>query len=169
MATAIIYGSSTGNTEKVAELIEDELGDLVDEMLDISDVTADDMNSYDKLILGIPTWDEGQLQEDWETFFEDEMDDVDFNGKTVAIFGLGDQEGYPEYFLDAMRPIYDKVIEDGGTVVGFTSTEEFEYDESKAEVEEGKFCGLAIDEDNEDDLTDERVEDWCDQIRKYFE
>ena len=169
MATAIIYGSSTGNTEKVADMIKDELGDLIDDIKEISEVRADDMNSYDKLILGIPTWNDGELQEDWETFFEDEMDDVDFSGKTVAIFGLGDQEGYPEYFLDAMRDIYDKVIADGGKVVGFTSTEGFDFDESRAEVEDGKFCGMGIDEDNQDDLTDERVEDWCDNIREYFE
>ncbi len=168
MAAAIIYGSSTGNTEKVADMIKDELGDLIDDVKEISDVSADDMNGFDKLILGIPTWNDGELQEDWETFFEDEMDNVNFSGKTVAIFGLGDQEGYPEFFLDAMRAIYDKVVADGGKVVGAWSTDDYEYDESKAIVDD-KFVGLGIDEDNQDDMTEERIEDWCDDIRDYFE
>ncbi|MCB2212240.1 flavodoxin [bacterium] len=168
MATAIIYGSSTGNTEKVAEMIKDELGDLIDDIKEISEVSADDMNSYDKLILGIPTWNDGELQEDWETFFEDEMDDVNFSGKTVAIFGLGDQEGYPEFFLDAMRAVYDKVTGDGGKVVGSWPTDGYEFDTSKAVVD-GNFVGLAIDEDNQDDMTEERVEDWCDDIKESFE
>ena len=79
--------------------------DYVD-VRDIADVTQLDFAQYDKVILGIPTWDFGQIQSDWEEFWDD-IAAVDFSGKQVALFGLGDQFGYGDYFLDAMGMLLD--------------------------------------------------------------
>ena len=125
------------------------------------------MNNYEKLIFGAPTWYDGELQSDWEDYF-DNFDDIDFNGKTIAMFGLGDQYGYAEYFLDALGIIYDKLIERGANVVGFWPADDYEYDVSKAE-RDGKFVGLGIDEDNESDKTEERINEWLDQIKGDFD
>ncbi len=161
MATAIFYASSTGNTSNVAKLISDGLGKV--DRFDIATEAVTKINEYDKIIIGAPTWGEGDLQDDWEESW-DEFSDINFENKTVALFGLGDQEGYAGEFLDAMGIIYEKVVEAGATVVGEWSTDGYDFDDSKA-VKEGMFVGLAIDEDNQDDLTKERVTQWCEQIK----
>ena len=80
------------------------------------------------------------------------------------MFGLGDQVGYPETFLDAMGIVYRKFLERGAVGnLGFWSTAPYTYFNSLA-VYDDQFCGLAIDEDNEPELTDERIDRWCEQI-----
>lgn len=159
----IFFGSTSGNTEKVAKLIAAELSDLSPEVKDIKKCAASDLAAYDALVIGVPTYDEGMLQEDWDSIWPD-MDSVDLSGKKVALFGLGDQDTYPEYFVSAMGTIYHKVRECGAAVVGSWPTDGYDFERSEAVVG-GAFVGLAIDEDNQSDLTDERVSKWCAQIK----
>jgi len=167
MSIAIIYGSSGGATEEVAEQIKDALGLKVD-LLDIAEEGIDIFGKYDKMILGTSTWGEGELQEDWDNIFN-EFEAIEFGGKTVAFFGLGDQEGYSDNFVDAMGILYDVVLKNGGTIVGDKwSTEGYDYDDSTAVNDDG-FVGLAIDEDNQDDLTAERITKWVAIIKPHFE
>ena len=56
----------------------------------------------------------------------------------------------------------------GGKLIGKWSTEGYEFDESLGCVD-GEFLGLAIDYDNQDDLTEERIEAWVEQIKDLFE
>ncbi|PIF04585.1 MAG: flavodoxin [Arcobacter sp.] len=161
MATAIFYASSTGNTEYVAKLIAKELSDI--KLIDIATEGVSSMKEYDKLILGIPTWGDGELSDEWEDNWE-EFKKIDFTGKTVALFGLGDQEGYDENYLDAMGIVYEHLIEQDVTFVGqWEITDEYSYEASRAVVDD-MFVGLALDEDNQDDLTQERVTKWCGMI-----
>ena len=158
----LFFGSETGNTESVADEIAGIIGyDKVD-VYNLSDHGIDICTKYDKLIFGAPTWYDGELQSDWDSAVDD-LEKVDLTGKTIALFGLGDQEGYPDYFLDAMGIIYEKVIEKGGNVVGEWPVDGYTFDESKA-VKNGNFVGLALDEDNQSDLTNERIEKWLVQI-----
>ncbi|WP_444917827.1 flavodoxin [Microbulbifer sp. JMSA003] len=160
----LFYGSDEGNTESVALRIRARLGEDNVDLFDIADVTQLDIANYQYLVFGIPTWDFGQIQSDWEEFWED-VQEIDFSGKTVALFGLGDQFGYGDYFLDAMGMLHDVIVEKGATIVGHWSTEGYEYEASKAEVEgEAKFVGLAIDEDQQEEMTTERLNRWCRQI-----
>lgn len=164
----LFFGSDEGNTERVAYRIQQRLGaDLVD-VRDIADVTQLDFANYDRIILGIPTWDFGQIQSDWEEFWDD-IAAVDFSGKMVAFFGLGDQFGYGDYFLDAMGMLHDVVIQSGANVIGYWPTDGYEFDASKAEIPgEGLFVGLALDEDQQEDMTAERLNQWCRQIHGEF-
>ena len=126
------------------------------------------MVQYDFLILGIPTWDYGELQEDWETHW-DELDQIDFTGKQVAVYGLGDQVGYPEWFQDALGYLWAKVKNQGATMVGAWPNEGYTFDESKALSEDqSQFVGLALDDENQLDLTDDYIERWCQQICAEF-
>lgn len=164
----LFFGSDEGNTERVAYRIQKRLGDDVVNVRDIADVTQLDFADYDKIILGIPTWDFGQIQSDWEEFWDD-IAAVDFSGKTVAFFGLGDQFGYGDYFLDAMGMLHDVVIQSGANIVGYWPTDGYEFDASKAEIPgENMFVGLALDEDQQEDLTAERLNRWCEQIHGEF-
>ena len=108
MKTAIFYASSTGNTSNIAEQIGKELS--IDEIHDIADVSLEKINEYENVIFGISTWGDGDLQDDWEELWDD-FSEIDFSGKIVALFGLGDQDGYPDNYVDAMGLIYEKVIE----------------------------------------------------------
>ena len=170
----LFFGSDEGNTERVAGLIRERLeqslqpSSTIVEVHDIADVTQLEFANYSHIILGIPTWDFGQIQSDWEEFWQD-IESVDFTGKTVALFGLGDQFGYGDYFLDAMGMLHDVVIANGATIVGHWPVKGYDYDASKAETKHpvtGEICfmGLAIDEDQQEDLTESRVNQWCDEL-----
>ncbi len=162
MATAIFYASNTGNTQDIAELISKELSDI--EIFDISDSGLNKIKEYDKLIFGISTWGEGELQDDWDDVIED-FAKIDFTGTTVAIFGLGDQDGYGDYFVDAMYEIYENVTNNGANVIGsFDIDDDYCYNESKSVID-NKFLGLSIDQDNQYDLSNARINKWCNEIR----
>ncbi len=165
MANAIVvYGSTTGNTERAAKKIAKKLG--IAEVKNITDLSASDFEDYDQLILGTSTWDEGELQEDWVSVFED-LDDVDLSDKTIALFGLGDQDAFGQWFVSGIGKIYRKVLSRGARVVGFWPTDGYDFQDSEG-VENGKFVGLALDDDNQEDMTDERISAWCEQIKGDF-
>ena len=162
----LFYGTQTGKTESIAEMIRDEFGASEIDMHDMSQTDVSDFDGYTKLIIASPTWDIGELQSDWDAFFP-ELESMDFKGKTVAYFGTGDQVGYADNFMDAVGILEAKISARGGKTIGYWSTDGYEHTQSKAE-KSGKFVGLAIDEDNQSDLTDERVKIWVTQIKKEF-
>ena len=163
----LFYGTQTGNTETLAQAIQAEFGgDSVVTLHDIADASPDDFADYACLIVGCPTWNIGELQADWEGFY-DELDEIDFSGKKVAYFGAGDQIGYADNFQDAMGILAEKISSLGGTTVGQWPTSGYEFNESKA-VQNGKFVGLALDEDNQPELTESRISNWVSQVKMAF-
>jgi flavodoxin I len=163
----IFYGSTEGNTERVAGKIQALLGTEVTDLINVASASADDFAQYDHVILASSTWEMGELQEDWDTFI-DELDDVAWEGKQVAFVGLGDAIGYPDTFIDAIGIIYDKIKGKGWTLVGEWPTDGYDYEDSKALID-GKFLGLAIDEDNQANLTDKRIAAWVNIVKPAFE
>jgi flavodoxin I len=163
----LFFGTQTGNTETVAEQIQQEFGgEGVVTLHDVADADTDDFGGYDCIIIGCPTWNIGELQSDWEGLY-DELDTIDFSGKKVAYFGAGDQIGYADNFQDAMGILEEKISQLGAKTVGYWSTDGYDFNESKA-VRNGKFVGLAIDEDNQSDLTDDRIKTWVAQLKQEF-
>jgi flavodoxin I len=159
--TAIIYGSTTGNTESIANQIKTELSDSSVDVLSIADTSIDEMKGYDNLILGTSTWGLGDLQDDWEG----PCDELSQLGKQkVALFGLGDCMSYPDTFVDGMGQLYEAVKQSEAEVIGFTSSTAYDFDASVAQVED-EFVGLVIDEDNESDKTTGRISEWVESIR----
>lgn len=164
----LFYGSSTCYTEMASEKIRVQLGEELVDIFNINTTPIVTAEFYEYLIFGIPTWDYGELQEDWEEIW-DEINEVDFAGKKVAIFGLGDQIGYPEWFLDAMGYLHSKLIARGAIPCGYWPIDGFTFEASKALTPDGKFfVGLALDEENEFAKTAERVAGWCEQVREEF-
>jgi flavodoxin I len=162
----LFFGTQTGNTESAAEEIQKIFGSGLVELHDVAQADASDLTGYDFLIIGCPTWNIGELQSDWEGLFP-ELDDVDFSGKKVAYFGCGDQVGYADNFLDAIGILEEKITERGGKTVGYWSTEGYDFDASKA-VRNGKFVGLALDDTNQSDLTEQRLKKWVALLRAEF-
>ena len=160
----LFFGSDEGNTESIAYKIQGCLGEPDCDIYDIADVTQLDFAPYAYIILGIPTWDFGQIQSDWEEFWAD-VEEVDFSGKTVALFGLGDQFGYGDFFLDAMGMLHEVVVRRGAKIVGMWPTADYEFDASKAVLDDPtQFVGLALDEDQQPEKSHQRINDWCQQI-----
>lgn len=159
-STIVIYGTSTGSCESIAETIASKLGVKAINVTDLDDAT---IKAYDNLILGTSTWGAGELQDDWydgvKKLQENGLDD-----KTVAIFGCGDCESYPDTFCGGMKSLYDAATEAGANVLEGVSTDGYTFDESEAVVD-GKFVGLALDEMNEDGKTEERIDAWLEAIK----
>ena len=161
----IFYGSSTCYTEMVAEQIYTKLGTERADIHNIAQTPIKECLNYQYLLLGIPTWDYGELQEDWENIW-DELSQMDFSGKTIAIFGLGDQVGYPDWFQDAMGYLHHLVRSRGAVTIGYWPDEGYEYKESKALTVDGKyFVGLALDDENQAGLSEERIDEWLGILR----
>ena len=163
MKAKIIYGSDTGNTEVIAEDLVKLLGEH--EVLTVDELEESDWGGNELYILGIPTWYDGELQSDWEDYLDD-FQKIDFTGKTVAVFGLGDQVGYAEWFCDGVGILADIVEKNGGKVIGNWPTDGYEFESSKAVMNTNNtFYGLCIDEDNQPELTQERLKKWVEQLK----
>lgn len=158
MKTAIFFGSETGATEGVANKVGQLLGADVFPAGDISKASG-----YDFVILASSTWGMGDLASEWEASI-DTLKETNLSGKKVGFIGLGDQEGFGDTFVDAIGILYDAVRDMGITVVGKTSTEGYSYGDSKAVVD-GEFIGLVIDENNQSELTDERIQKWVEKVK----
>ncbi|MEA5464749.1 flavodoxin FldA [Leptothoe sp. PORK10 BA2] len=160
----LFYGSTTGKTADAAEQIQAALGgDSVVDLIEIEDASA--LASYEYLIIACPTWNIGELQDDWAAVFDD-LDDVDFSGKTVAYMGTGDQVGYSDNFMDAMGQLEEKIAGLGGKTVGYWSADGYNHEASLAIRDGNKFCGLALDDDNESEKTENRIKTWAAQIKQ---
>jgi flavodoxin II len=160
----LFYGSSTCYTEMSAEKIQRYLGVDQVQVFNVAEDPIDLINNFKYIIFGIPTWDYGELQEDWETIWDD-LDSIDFHDKTIAIFGLGDQIGYGDWFLDAMGYLHNKVLLQGAKVIGYWPNQGYTFNESQALTEDKQhFVGLALDDENQFDQTDQRIAQWCEQL-----
>lgn len=154
----VIYGSSTGSTESAAHKI---AAALNADCINVANATADDFKAP-MLILGTSTWGIGELQDDWQSGIN-LLQSADLSGTTVAFFGFGDQESFGDTYLDAMGELYATAAPKAAKVVGKTSVEGYNHTASRAVVD-GVFCGLALDDANQPDKTDERINDWIKQI-----
>ncbi len=175
---ALFYGSSTCYTEiageKIAALLsasqltKNPQSELKIDIFNLATTPIELAEHYPRIILGIPTWDYGELQEDWENIWEN-IDAVNWMGKVVALYGLGDQQGYPEWFQDALGYLWTKIDSLGATTIGQTSVAGYNFIASKALTADKKhFLGLALDEDSEFELSEQRIADWCQQITTEF-
>ncbi|AHG60084.1 flavodoxin FldA [Buchnera aphidicola] len=163
----IFFGSDTGNTEKIARLIQKSIVNNVSILHDISNADKKDIENFDFLILGVPTWYYGEVQCDWDDFLPT-LKKIDFSNKTIALFGCGDQEDYGEYFCDAMKVIYNIIKKNNGKIVGKWPTKEYFFENSKALLNKDYFIGLILDEDRQPDKTQARISNWIKQILPYF-
>lgn len=161
----LFYGSDTGNTESVTQELIELLPFDLDLVMEAGIMTAGDYADLDFILLGLSTWYDGDLQSDFENFFE-EFKTIDFTGKIVALYGLGDQYGYADYFIDGVGILAKEILNNGGRIIGLWPSGDYDYDESKAQVDEHHFYGLAIDEDNEMHKTKDRLEKWSRQVNE---
>ncbi len=161
----LFYGSTYGMTEKIAEKIKMAFGKYKVVLYNVKDVPRKALEEYDYLIFGTSAWGIGEMQDDWERWIF-ELEDIDFSGKKVALFGLGDQKEYPESFVDGLGTLYCR-LPDKSVVVGQWPTVGYKYYFSLAD-KDGKFVGLVLDENNQKEKSDERIRKWVAQLEKEF-
>ena len=164
MKIGLFYGSTTCYTEMVAEKIQQNLGAELVELHNIKDVNLQETCHYDILILGISTWDYGQLQEDWESHWQ-QVSELDLSGKIVALYGMGDQVGYAQWYQDALGMLHEHLLPTGCYFIGYWPNQGYEFEGSKALTDDqSHFVGLALDDENQYDLTDNRINQWTSQL-----
>ncbi|MEN0048877.1 MAG: flavodoxin [Bacteroidota bacterium] len=159
----LFFGSDTGTTEAITQDFKEiwELTDL--EVIEACDMKVEDYARFDFIIIGLSTWYDGDLQSDFEDFFDD-FKTIDFSNKIVAMYGLGDQYGYDEYFVDGLGILGEVILENGGKIIGHWPIEGYDYSESKGQLNDTHFYGLALDEDNQMELTQDRLQAWVKQV-----
>jgi len=163
--TALFYSFNTEKTARAAKMIQEAFGKNI-EQINVEELTAEKFLSYENYILGVPTWFDGELPNYWDEFVPD-LEELDLSGKTFALYGAGDQKGYPENFVDAIGILGNYIESCGGKLIGFTPTDGYEFESSKA-VRDGNFCGLALDFENQPRKNKSRIKDWVEQIKAEF-
>lgn len=167
----IFFGTDSGSTRLIAKMMAKKLGDIAAKPLNVNRITASDMLAFDCLILGTPTYGEGQLPGkstkvltgSWEEFLP-QLQDYDLSGKLVALYGLGDQDKYKDRFANGLFLLHQELQRLGAEFIGEWSTDGYEFEESKALVND-KFLGLVLDQSNQRLLTEQRVDTWLEQIK----
>ena len=162
----LFYSFNSNKTSKVAERILEEFNDSPVEAVNAETVTEQHFLSYKNFILGVPTWFDGELPNYWDEFVP-AIEDMNLKGKKFALYGLGDQKGYPENFIDAVGIMAELLESRGGTLVGLTSPDGYNFESSRA-LRDSKFLGLAIDFENQATKNKERVKSWVEQLKKEF-
>lgn len=162
----LFYSFGSKKTAKIAEIVFNSFsGDDV-QRIDVDEVKKEKFLEFNNLIVGVPTWFDGELPNYWDELLP-ALEEIDFSNKRIAIFGLGDQKGYTENFCDAIGIMALFFEERGAVIVGKTALESYTFEGSKA-VRDGQFVGLPLDQENQARLTNERIENWVGKLKKEF-
>lgn len=166
----LFYGSTAGTTAEAAEHIKEAFDVFEEGLVEIHDIATCDLETmydYEKLIIGVPTYNIGELQDDWYFVFDD-LSNVVLTGMQVAVYGLGDQYTYPYSFQDAIGILGRRLRDEcGAELVGYWPIEGYDFEDS-AGVEDGKFMGLALDDDGQPELNEQRIQAWVKQLITEF-
>jgi flavodoxin II len=168
MKIGLFYGSTTCYTEMAAEKIQAELdglfGEPVVSLHNIKDDSLTLSEHYDLLIYGISTWDYGELQEDWESQWADVLE-LNLQGKLIALYGMGDQVGYTDWFQDALGMLHQQLQPLHPVFIGYWPNSGYEFTSSKALTDDTQhFVGLALDDETQYNETEQRISTWCQQL-----
>ncbi|MBN1158632.1 MAG: flavodoxin [Bacteroidales bacterium] len=160
----LIYSFNTNKTSQAAKKIAKEIGDQNISHVNAENITEKEFLKFDLIMLGVPTWFDGELPNYWDEFVP-ALEDMDLKGKTCAVFGNGDQKGYPENFVDGIGIMADLLESRGAKLAGFTSVEGYQFEGSKA-VRGDQFTGLALDFENQGKEINSRIKNWVKQLRQ---
>jgi flavodoxin I len=163
----LFFGSSTGNSETIARMIAGRFLPVPIDIYDVIQSPSRSITNYKKMIFGVPSWNSHPIHDDWKDFLPD-ITEVNFGKKKIALYGLGDQLIYSENFLDEMGIMYDWLVARNAEIVGFWPSNGYHFRRSLA-LRHGRFVGLALDEDQQSNLTSIRVETWVKNLKKEFD
>ena len=165
-ATAIVYTSTTGNTQYAADLLHKEIGPLQADLIELPAVDITTLEMYRNLVCCVSTWGKGEMQDDWEAIAP-RFSRLGLRDRKAAILGMGDQKNYPDAFADGVGHLARLLRSMGVVLIGKTSTDGYIFTRSRA-LEGNNFLALIIDEDNQHEQTMPRIRDWARQLRREF-
>ncbi|CZE48009.1 flavodoxin domain-containing protein [Campylobacter geochelonis] len=157
---AIFYGSTSGATQEVCELI---ANNLSADIYDVKCANTEDFKRYNKFIFASSTYGDGALQDDWAEKIN-LLDEIDFHGKTVALVSIGNQERHAENFCSSIVDFLPKIK--GANLVGQSELDGYKFEKSSAFIND-KFIGLCVDFKG-DSKWKSRVLKWCEKVKKEF-
>ena len=168
---ALIFWPEEGNVDVSGDQILTRFGDNEIIKISIALTTKEILNEYDNWIVGGSTvgshvWEDADDTNKWHDFFK-LLDEVDTNGKIVAFYGLGDQVLYPHHFVDGLGVFQEEFEKRNIKIVGQWSAEGYDFTDSEG-IKDGYFFGLALDQDQQSELSDERIDQWLEIIKKEF-
>jgi flavodoxin, long chain len=164
--TGLFFGAGTKKTALIGKEIQEAFGEDKTDVVSVEEAGKKEFELYDNLIIGVSTWFDGELPSYWDELLP-ELDSLKMKGKKVAIFGLGDQAGYPENFVDGIGLLAELFESAGAQIVGLTSPDGYQFEGSRA-LRDGKFLGLALDQENQSAQTSARISAWVKQLKKEF-
>ena len=141
----LFYAAKAERTSWVAEKIQKEFGEDKIEVVAIEQAWQNDFAAYDCFIVGASTWFDGELPTYWDELLPK----------------------YPENFADGIGLLAEVFEGDGATLVGFTSSEGYTFERSRA-LRGNQWCGLVIDLDNQSEQAKKKIKEWCEQVKKEF-
>jgi len=163
----LFYSFNTNKTSQAARKIGEEFDKDQVEHVNAETLTEKEFLSFENMILGVPTWFDGELPNYWDEFVP-ALEDLDLKGKTIAVFGNGNQKGYPENFVDGVGIMANLLERRGARIVGMTSAKGFEFESSLA-LRGGMFAGLALDFENQASQINQRIKKWAEQLKQEFQ
>lgn len=171
--TALFFSPVGGNVNSVATKLGELIGTNKVDIIPVKEVQKEDVDRYKQIILigstvGTDHWSNDAVPDEWPEFFK-KIEDISFEEKKVAIVGLGNSFLYPSHFANDMAELYENIQKKNANIFGFVETKGYDFTDSDAVNDDGLFCGLPIDEDNEPELTPERLENWIQQLKADFE
>lgn len=170
--TAIFFSPEGGSVNSVAVKLGEMIGNDKVEIIPVREAEIEDVEKHNQMIfigstVGADHWNNETVANEWPGLFA-MIESLSLEDKKVAIVGLGNSVLYPEHFADGMAYLYKVLAEKDANIFGFVDAEDYTFEDSEALNDEGFFCGLALDEDNEDDLTPERLEKWLEKLKPDF-
>jgi flavodoxin I len=162
----LFYSFNTNKTSQAARKIGEEFETGQIDHVNAESLTEKEFLSYDNLILGVPTWFDGELPNYWDEFVP-ALEDLDLKGKTVAVYGNGNQKGYPENFVDGVGIMANLLENRGARLIGFTSANGYEFESSRA-LRNDQFTGLALDFENQASQINGKIKKWVEQLKQEF-
>ncbi len=163
---AIVYSFNSVKSAKIASKIADQLTKFSVEKLNVESCSGKEFLLFDNFILSVPTWFDGELPNYWDEILP-ALESLDLKGKKIALYGLGDQKNYPENFCDAVGILRDFFEQRGAMMVGYTSSEGYDFESSKA-LKGNILTGLLLDQENQSKFTDARILNWTNQLDLEF-
>jgi len=163
---ALCFSFNTNKTSLAAKKITAEFGPENVAMVNVENITPEQFTSYKYYILGVPTWFDGELPNYWDEFVP-ALEGLNLKGRKIALFGNGDQKGYPENFVDGLGIMAGILEKCGATIVGYTSADGYQFERSKA-LRGDKFTGLALDFENQGKQINQKIREWVKQLKGEF-
>lgn len=171
MKIGIFFSTTTNVTKTVVEKVGRLFGIDDEDIMNVANIErgelTDKIKRYELVILATPTYHQGDVQKSWEKHMK-ELGDIDFENRNVALIGVGNQAIFPKSFVGGMGIMYYYIKNNNIRLIGKTSIEGYEFDDSSA-VDRKSFFGLAIDDRTQKDMTDIRIENWVKQLKEELE